>query len=157
MKTIFSLILTLIFICVLNIPKVAGQSVAFGHVSAEVLEEVSAVSKANTAFNLKNNNVNANLAVSGQLSLDPGSLDLGSLTINAGKSIACQVMVQPAKLSDSKGHGFVIEPSIKTNSPEELPLTEGAQTLQINGRARLLKSQATGLYKGTYTIVLAFN
>lgn len=157
MKGILSLIFTFLFNCSINLSTVTGQAVATGHVTAEVVYEVSAVSNTITTFSLKGNDVNADLSQSDQTSLNQGNIKLGAITINSGKGVVCDVIVHPAKLSDSKGNAFIIEPSIDKFSPTDIPLTKSEHTLQISGKARLMNKQASGQYQGTYTIVLAFN
>jgi len=61
MKTIFYLIIIFLFNCSLNLSIVAGQATATGHIAAQVVDEVSAVSKTVSAFNLKNRDLNVGI------------------------------------------------------------------------------------------------
>jgi hypothetical protein len=157
MKTILYLIFAVVFNCSLNLSIVAGQAAATGHISAEVIDEVSAVSKTATAFNLKNKDIKAGIRQSGVQSLNLENLNLGSITINSAKEIVYDVILQPAKLSNARGKSFIIEPTVNMDSPSDLIPEERGRTLQINGKAQLLDKQSPGIYQGTYTIVLAFN
>lgn len=156
-RTLLFITFTLVLICPFNHCKLFGQTVVTGHVFAEVVEKVSASSTAVTDFTLKSNEVDTVLSQSGEASLDPKSFDMGAIDVKSSKGVVCDVIIEPAKLSDTKGNGFTIEPAIKNSDLSELLPTNGQRTIQLNGTARLLNQQASGQYQGSYSIVLAFN
>jgi hypothetical protein len=123
-----------------------GQTLAIGHVSAEVIESVSASSQAVTSLAL-------DASTSGTLS----GVDLGAMTINSGSNVTVGVVIKPAALSDSQGNGFTIDPALNNNALASVARSNGSQTLQLNGTANLSADQASGLYQGSYTVVFAYN
>lgn len=131
--------------------KVNGQVVAIGHVFAEVVESVSAASATISNFELAKatNDISANLTSE--------KLNLGTITLNSGKDITCNVVLKPAALSDSQGNGFTIEPAVTNNLLAAAARANGSQTIQLGGTTNRTSSQASGLYEGSYTVVFAYN
>lgn len=149
---IFATVLTL----TLGEPKVYSQTIAIGHVTAEVIESVSAASNAVTNFEL------ATIAESDVLQLEQAYLtsenvNLGAITLHSGKNISCNVVMKAASLFDAAGNGFTLEPSVKNNSVASAAKADGSQTIQLDGKANRSISQASGLYQGSYTVVFAYN
>lgn len=157
MKPKFAILFLVMLLCTINVAKVSGQVVAVGHVTAEVVESVSASSKAVTGFNLKSNGINSQSASAELGSLTPEAVSLGTITISSGANVACNLVVHAAALSDTKGHGFNIDTTMNTTNQSYTGRADGTQTLQINGTAQIASGQASGLYKGTYTMVFAYN
>jgi len=129
--------------------KVCGQVVAIGHVTAEVVESISASSKAVTTFNLNNSDNAGNL--------NSGIISMGTITLNSGASVACNLVIRSATLKDNKGNGFTIDPTVMTPGQGLTARVDGTQSIQINGTTHILKGQASGLYNGSYTMVFAYN
>lgn len=151
MKAPSVIILAAFFTWLLMGTKVNGQVVAIGHVTAEVVESVSAASAAITSFELaKTSELNGT-------SLSSESVNLGSITINSGKDITCDVVLKSASLADSAGNGFTIEPTIKNDLYASATKTNGSQTIQLGGTANRTSDLASGLYQGSYTVVFAYN
>ena len=143
MKTIFSLVFAIALLLGLSETEFCqSQTIAIGHVTAEIIESVSASSQAVTTLAL---------AASA-----PTKVDLGAMTVNSGSSTV-NVVVKPATLSDSQGNGFTIDPTINTGAVAYTASSNGSQTLQLNGTANLASDQASGLYQGSYTVVFAYN
>ncbi len=156
MKTILVLIFAAVLTLTLAEPKVCSQTIAIGHVTAEVIESVSAASNAITSFEL------ATIAESDARQLEQSYLTsenvhLGAITLNSGKNISCNVVVKTASLFDSAGHGFTLEPSVNNNSYASAAKADGSQTIQLDGKANRSSSQASGNYEGSYTVVFAYN
>lgn len=121
-----------------------GQTSAVGHVSAEVVESISASTQAVT-----------DLAI-GTISSDATTIDLGAMTISSGKNVTVNLVMQQATVTDSLGNGFTLNPT--ANNHELACITSNdSQTIQLNGTANLAANQATGLYQGSYTVVFAYN
>lgn len=157
MKTLLAILFAVTLQNIFAVVYVCAQTVAIGHVSAEVVESVSASSLAITGFDIKNE---SNLAATAQLDQtgwNYENVNLGAIKINSGKDIACNVVMKPAELSDSNGNGFTIEPTAMSANLSDTQRADGNQTLQINGKARMAKGQASGLYQGSYTMVFAYN
>ena len=156
MKTKCVLFLAIIFTLTIKISIVCGQTSAIGHVTAEVIESVSATSNVVTNFEFITKAENA-LKQLQSTALSSQIIDLGKIILNSGKDIACNVLVKPASLSDSEGNSFTIEPSIGTNSFASTAQSDGSHTVQINGKANMANSQAPGNYQGSYSVVFAYN
>jgi hypothetical protein len=147
MKSIISLMFAIALIPGLGLATLCnGQTMAIGHVSAEVIESVSASSQAVTS-----------LALGTSTSGTSSSVELGAMTINSGSNVTVGVVIKPAALSDSQGNGFTIDPALNHNSLASVAQSNGSQTLQLNGTANLAADQASGLYQGSYTVVFAYN
>jgi len=157
MKTIPGLILAVILILVLPASKVCcGQTVASGNITAEVIESVSAALQAFTNFELETTSP-LKIILSGSSTRVSKTIDLGAITINSGSDVTCNIVVNTASLSDSEGNGFIMEPSINVNSFESASQPIGLQTIRLDGKANLARSQASGHYEGFYSIVVAYN
>ena len=147
MKAFNIIFLNFIMIVLLGVVTVCAQTVAIGHVSAEVVESISAASQAITGFNLKS----ASLPTENS-GLNYENVNLGKFKINSGADITCNVMMKSAALSDINGNELTIEPSVTVSKS-----TDGNQTLQLEGKARLMQEQTSGLYQGSYTMIFAYN
>ena len=155
MKAYLAILLAVTLQSMFAMVNVCAQTVAIGHASAEVVESVSATSLAITGFDLKNgSNLTAQSEPAGW---NYENVSLGEIKINSGTSIACNVVMKPATLSDTNGNGFTIEPSATSYGQTDAQRTDGNQTLQLTGRARMMQGQASGLYQGSYTMVFAYN
>jgi len=155
MKTYLAILLTITLQIIFAMVDVCAQTVAIGHVTAEVVESVSASSLAITGFDMKNLSIQT--AQSEQTGWNYENVNLGEIKINSGTGIACNIVMKPATLSDTFGNGFTIEPSAISSAQVDAQRTDGNQTLQLTGRARMIQGQASGLYQGSYTMVFAYN
>jgi len=156
MKTILILIFAAVFSLTLTEPKVCSQTIAIGHVTAEVIESVSAASNAITNFELETI-AESDARQLEQSYLTSENVNLGAITLNSGKNISCNVVVKAASLFDDAGNGFTLEPTVKNNSYASAAKADGSQTIQLDGKANRSSSQASGLYQGSYTVVFAYN
>ena len=121
---------------------VFGQTVAIGHVTAEVIESVSASASTISSFDL---------------SKDSETVKLGAITVFSGKDYTCNVVLKAANLSDASGNAFTIEPTVNNDPNTAVAKANGAQTIQLNGTTNLNSNQASGQYAGSYTVVFAYN
>lgn len=157
MKALLAILLIYAILSTYAIRNVCAQTVAIGHISAEIVESVSASSHAITGFFLKNGNVQGEMAQSEKGNLNYENVNLGKFKINSGSDIACNVILKSAALSDANGNGFIVEPSATISGQYVEQYTIGIQSLQLKGKARLTLGQTSGLYQGSYTMVFAFN
>lgn len=157
MKATVIMIIAVFFFWNLEGSKVYGQTVAIGHVSAEIVEAVSVSSLAVTGFNLSSANNSMATAQLKQSDWNYENVNLGAIKINSGKDVACNVVMKSAELSDNNGNGFTIEASALNTNQLDTQRADGNQTLQLNGIARTAQGQANGLYQGSYTMVFAYN
>lgn len=157
MKTILTLILALILTLILAGTKVcSSQTVAIGHVSAEVIESVSAASASVSDFEIATLTAD-DTRVMEQTYLTSGTLNLGMITINSGRDITCNVVFNSASLSDSSGNGFTVAPEMKNASFTSVAPDNGSQTMELSGKTSMASNQPSGLYQGSYTVVFAYN
>jgi hypothetical protein len=157
MKAYLAILLAVILQSMFAMVNVSAQTVAVGHVSAEVVESVSASSLAITGFEMKNGTNFTASAQSEPAGWNYENVSLGEIKINSGIGIACNVVMKPATLSDTNGNDFTIEPFAISSGQADAQRTDGNQTLQLTGRARMMQGQASGLYQGSYTMVFAYN
>ena len=129
-----------------NTKTCCAQTVASGHVTAEVIESISTVSQAVTSFALETNSVST-----------PTTVDLGAVTINSGSNVTCNVVLKQAALTNAQGISFTCDPNLNNSQLASVAQTNGSQTLQLSGTANLAASQASGLYQGSYAVVFAYN
>ena len=144
------------FFCTVIVTKVCGQTEVIGHITAEVIESVHTSSTMVTAFALKNEPQLADSLQKVGNYLTPEILNLGIVTINAGASMAYDIKMHEATLSDSNGNSFTIEPTLASGISDTLR-TDGSQTLSLNGTARLTHGLASGSYEGSYMMVIVYN
>ena len=157
MKTILTLILGVILTLALAGPKVCcSQTVAIGHVSAEVIESVSAASNPVSDFEIATLTAKDTKAME-QKFLTSATLNLGRLTINSGRDITCNVVINSASLSDSAGNRFTVAPELKNAAFASVAPSNGSQTMELSGKTNMAGNQPSGLYQGSYTVVFAYN
>ncbi len=123
----------------------SGQTVAIGHICAEVIESISASTQAVT-----------DLAIGATSTGGATTVNLGAMTINSGSNVAVNVVMKQATVTDSVGNGFTLDPTVSNNELASAT-SNGSQTIQLNGTANLAADQASGVYQGSYTIVFAYN
>jgi hypothetical protein len=140
----------------LFISTISGQTIAVGHVSAEVVEAVSASSSASTSLELSYDNSKL-IGTNDNSTLILESVKLGSIHISAGQNVACNLTVKPANLVDERGNDFSLEPIADASGMPESSRIDGSRTIELEGMARLNTNQASGLYHGSYTLVFAYN
>jgi type 1 fimbria pilin len=157
MKSILVMLFTTCILSMFSISTVGAQTMAVGHVTAEVVESVSASSSAITGFDLKGGNSPALMAQTGNAGFDDENINLGDIKINSGSGVACNIVLKSATLSDGNGNGFILDPSAINTSQARPGRADGNQTLHLKGRAHLMHGQASGLYEGSYTMVFAYN
>ena len=121
-----------------------GQTVAIGHVSAEVIESVSVSTQAAT-----------DLAIGAATGAT--SVDLGAMTVNSGSNYTVNVVVVPTTVSDAQGNSFTLDPAVSTADQGSVAQANGSQTIDLNGTANLASNQASGQYQGSFTVVFAYN
>jgi len=143
MKAIFTTLFLIALTSIFSAVNLNGQTIAVGHVSAEIIESVSVSSSAVTSFDILNNKVSSSNS----------SVNLGEMKVNSGASVAYNVVLKPATLSNINGSSFTIEPT----SQSESQLTSGNQTLRLSANTKFVQGKESGLYQGSYSVVFAYN
>lgn len=133
-----------------------SQTVAIGHVTAEVIESISAASK--TINNLELATMTeAGEKVLNQSTSGSDELNLGLITLNSGSAITCNVVMKSAEVSDGLGNGFTIEPTVANATFASAASSNGSQSIKLSASTNRSSEQAGGLYEGSYTVVFAYN
>lgn len=152
-----ALIAGMIFMITVNVKDATAQVVAIGHITAEVVESVSASAKMMTTLNLSAVNPGDMTVTMTASRMNTRKIDLGEIAVNSGKNVACNVMMKAATLSDNNGNQFTIEPTTTLSGQQDVQRADGSQNLRLTGQAMLNQNQANGLYSGSYTMVFAYN
>lgn len=148
----YSFAFTLLFCSICSV-KAGSQTIATGHISAEVVESVSATSYASTDFVINNAELTSDM--NGIISAE--NIKMGTIRINSGPNVACNVTLKPALLFDENGNGFLLETSAYNPEETDKQRVDGIKNIEILGRVSLESCQAKGLYQGSYTLVFAYN
>ena len=146
MKTIYSLVFAVAFLFGLGGTTLCkGQAVAIGHVSAEIIESVSASSQAAT-----------NLIIGTTSASTSTNVNLRTMTVNSG-NCTVNVVVKSATLSNSQGSSFPIDPTINNNTLASVEKSNDVQTIQLTGTANPATDLISGHYRVSYSVVFAYN
>ncbi|MBP9018405.1 MAG: hypothetical protein KBG04_01095 [Bacteroidales bacterium] len=136
-KNIFALIISF---NILSLVTLSAQVSASANASAVIMEAVSISPQAVTELAMDNS-----LLIKG----DKAEVELGSVIIDSGNSGSCSILIKPATVTSKSGDNFMITP--KTND------LVANKTLSLKGNTSNAESQLSGFYKGSYTIVFAYN
>jgi hypothetical protein len=126
----------------------SAQTVVIGHVSAEVVEAVSVSSNVITNLTIEN------------IDSEQNAFDLGNITISSGSRSSCyNVVVKPATVASESGKTFTLTPKTCLNSTPQNRSDNcpSNKTLAIKGSISQMEACKTDIYKGSYTIILAYN
>lgn len=157
MNTIYTLILVILLGLILAESKVcSSQTIAIGHVTAEVIESISAASNTITSFEIETI-TDRGTVILNQIYNTSETIDLGVINLNSGRAVICSVVIEPAILSDSSGNDFTLSTMVKNSSLVLASQPNGSQTIQLDGVTNMESSQASGLYRGSYKVVFAYN
>lgn len=158
LKTTYVRLFACTLFCLFYIARASSQpAIVTGHVTAEVVESVSATSKAVTGISLRNVNNHITDENAGKDCLNEETFNLGNIMVTSGTNITCSLVIQPVNVIDSKGNVFIIDPTLKSSIHHTADQAKSVQTIQINGTALLSQNQASGLYKGSYSLIFANN
>ena len=152
-----ALFISFVFIFGNCIQESVAQIVAIGHVSAEVVESVSASSNVTMNFNLGNPSNEASMLQKSVSQMNTRRVEMGEVELNSGHGIACNVMMKAATLSDEKGNQFTFEPTTSLTGSQDTNRADGSQNLHVSANVMMAQNQAHGLYQGSYTIIFAYN
>lgn len=124
---------------------VSAQVTVTGHVSAEVVEAVSATSGTNNLLSLQQN-------------ATPDNLDLGSFTLSGGSNAICSVVVNSTQLIGDHGNAVNFDANTSLNNNTGVLDERGTQVFNFKGDAGedILNSHDKN-YAGQYNVVFAYN
>jgi len=152
-----ALFLSIVIVSGIYLQEAAAQTVAIGHITAEVVESVSASSRILSNFNLDNVSNGTNTMKMSPSKMNTRRVEMGDVELKSGNSIACNVMMKAATLTDDRGDQFTIEPTTSLSGRQDTNRADGSQNLHLTGKAMMDQNQANGLYQGSYTMIFAYN
>ena len=156
MRAMYKISLVTIVISLITAVSGIGQVSVTGRAFAEVVESVSVKSQAVTSFEISNT-PDFNTIDNSESDLNHLNVNLGEIKISSGSNVGYNLIITPAKLSNSSGEDFNISPSLVNNKLEKTILNNGSQTIALKGEASLKQNQVSGIYQGSYTLILAYN
>jgi len=143
MKRIILSTILAIFAFAFQCSLLTAQTVVFGTATAEIVEVVSISSSTVNDFNIpKDNNEIENLS-------------LGKININSGKDVECNIIIKSDQVSNENAVKIIVETDI--NHKSKIHSVSGNRTLSLTGTALHNKEMGTGLFKASYSIILAYN
>lgn len=137
-------ILPIVFLMILAAGLTAQVTVT-GHVTAEVVEAVSATSGTNNLLSLQQN-------------ATPDNLDLGSFTLGGGSNAICSVIVNSTQLTGDNGNMVNFNANASLSNNTGLLDERGTQVFNFKGDAgkEIMNNQDKN-YAGQYNVVFAYN
>jgi hypothetical protein len=153
---VFAIATSILFVGFMSFREAAAQTVAIGHVSAEVVEAVSASARMLVDLSLTNV-TNGDLTVNMSSRMNTRNVEMGEIAINSGQKVACNVLLKSATVTDERGNQFVLEPTASISGNQDTNRADGSQNLKLTGRAMIAQNQQNGLYQGSYTMIFAYN
>lgn len=158
MKTSSSIyFLTALIICLFATMKASCQATALAYAGVEIVEAATAISSPITSFELINDHSSFQGNSKDQASSKNNQLNLGEIKINSSSAVACNMVLNPAKLYDANGNDLQVTLSARTADSSTGMCTKGSETVRLNGVAQLSQNQVSGFYSGSYTLIFAFN
>lgn len=142
MKQYIYILLSICSILLFN-NQVSGQRVASGQAFAQIVDGTSITSNTVNALSVNSLDKSANI-------------DLGKLTVKTGSSTSCEIVIKPATLTNSAGESLTLETSAIDFLHHANNSSSTNRTLALTGNTTTIKGE-TGIYQGSYTIILAFN
>jgi len=118
-----------------------GQVQVTGHVSAEIVEFVSASSDSHIDMTFNSQELK--------------NFNLGSFSISSNASSTCTLIVDEVSISNSRGESFSIQTTKSDTGRALVADQHGNNSLTLNaGSEQLL---ANGQYQGNYGVTFAYN
>ena len=120
-----------------------SQITATGTASAEIVELASLSPATVNEFNLSQN------------SQSVGLLKMGEIKIDSGTNVECSVILRSTDNSVNQNDNLKIEPLLENGKGSAS--VKGSKIISISGITGKSKNLSPGLYKGSYSVTLAFN
>ncbi len=132
-----------------------SQVVVTGHITAEIVDVASISSTGVNELEFSKSDVT-------ETQQDYEPVLLGEFFVYSGTDVAWDVVIRPASLTACCGECMTLETSLEKCAANagETPChqqTDADQTLHLNGNVNVLREQPSGLYQGSYTVILAYN
>lgn len=149
-KTIYTLILSILLSLILAESKeCSSQTIAIGHMTAEVIESISAASNTITSFEIETI-TDPNTVILNQINITSETINLGLITLNSGRAVIFSVVVEPATLSDRSGNGFTLSTLTKDRLLALAAQPNGSQSIQLDGLTNIAIRSLQGFLHGSF-------
>lgn len=129
--------LLLTFTLIHSVNMLFGQTRVTGHISAEVVESISATNNFNPVLILSN--------------IETRSLDLGKITINGPEHSICDISVSQSEIFNNQAYHSL--ESIK----DIVPASNDSKNKNIQFTALLEDQLNYGDYDGSLTVIVSYN
>ncbi len=148
-------IIILSILCLTIVSPLMSQVVVTGHITAEIVDAAS-ISSASV------NEMEFTRSQGLEEQENYETVLLGEFFVHSGTDVAWDVVIRPASLTACCGECMTLETSLEKCAANagETPChqqTDADQTLHLNGNVNVLREQPSGLYQGSYTVILAYN
>ena len=133
-----------------------AQVVVTGHITAEIVDVASISSTGVNELEFSKSDVT-------ETQQDYEPVLLGEFFVYSGTDVAWDVVIKQASLSDCNGECLALETCLEKcntytgDTKIDSLHADADQTLQLNGNVNSLREMNSGLYEGSYTIILAYN
>ena len=116
-----------------------------GHVSAEIVQGVSAASNTTNMVKLQQNST-------------PDHMNLGEISVSGGSSSTCAVLVSSSKLQSISGNLFDFEAETHTTNLTPVFSDQGQKVFKLQGSVdNEIFSKQENNYNAQYNVVFAYN
>lgn len=133
-----------------------AQTVATGHITAEVIESISASSQAVTNLSLET--TIANNIQSQELQTSTNSIvNSGAMSLNSGNTFTVNVVLKSEPDSSSQENDSKTELLPDNSELVTNPSSDSLELIPINGTSKVADALLSGHNHGTYTVVFACN
>lgn len=151
-----SIIFSIIMLFLLLPAKGYSQTMAIGHITAEVIESISAssLSVANLALSTPLAN---NINIEGQQTSITSIDNSGIITLNSGNTFAVNVVLKTEPVASSQKNDSKTEVSPNKSGMVTNPKSDSSQSIPINGKSNVAGSPFSGQHPRAYTVVIACN
>ncbi|HOG26008.1 MAG TPA: hypothetical protein PLM86_07465 [Bacteroidales bacterium] len=148
-------IIILSILCLTIVSPLMSQVVVTGHITAEIVDAAS-ISSASV------NEMEFTRSQDSDEQENDEPVLLGEFLVHSGTDVAWDVVIKPASLTVFSGESLTLDTSLERSAANagETPgnqQKDADQTLLLNGNVNILREQPSGLYQGSYTVILAYN
>ena len=148
-------IIILSILCLTIVSPLMSQVVVTGHITAEIVDAAS-ISSASV------NEMEFTRSQDSDEQENDEPVLLGEFFVHSGTDVAWDVVIKPASLTVFSGESLTLDTSLERSAANagETPgnqQKDADQTLLLNGNVNILREQPSGLYQGSYTVILAYN
>lgn len=120
-----------------------SQITATGTATAEIVELASLSPSTVNEFSLNQNTQSI------------GLLKMGEIKIDSGTNVECSIILRSTDKNDNQNDNLIIEPLLENGKGSAS--VKGSKIISISGITGKSKNLSPGIYRGSYSVTLAFN